>query len=277
MSSSSGTAKTKEVRKLTDGKFIQDSVSVVIEQELPVYVNGQHLVTASITPIMEKEFVVGYLFGQGFLDSYSEIESIKIENNSAKVGLSGTVKSLKRTENASLRIVSGGGKAVYFEKAVLPEIKSQISVNKEIVYKAINTLFEKAEIYKETEGVHTAGLFKADGTPVFIAEDIGRHNALDKVIGHALMNRIDCSNVFLATTGRIASEMVLKICRAQIPVVTTKTAVTSAAIKSGNKCGLTIVGFVRDVGNRINTDMETRVIEKAGMKIYTHSGRITEY
>ena len=276
MSSDSKTAKAKEVRKLNDGKFTSDSVSVVIEQELPIYVNGQHLVTASITPIMEKEFVTGYLFGQGFLDSYSEIESIKIENNSAKVALSGTVKSLKRTENASLRIVSGGGKAVYFEKAVLPEIKSQISVNKEIVYKAINTLFEKAEIYKETEGVHTAGLFKADGTPVFIAEDIGRHNALDKVIGHALMNRIDCSSVFLATTGRIASEMVVKICRAQIPVVATKTAVTSAAIKSANKCGLTIVGFVRDVGNRINTDMETRIIEKAGMKIYTHPGRITE-
>lgn len=276
MNSSSGTAKTKEVRKLSDGKFTTDSASVVIEQELPVYVNGKHLVTASITPVMEKEFVVGYLFGQGFLDSYSDIESIKIENNTAKVNLAGSVKALKRTENASLRIVSGGGKAVYFDKTVLPEITSRISVSKETVFKAINTLFEKAEIYKETEGVHTTGLFKPDGSPVFIAEDIGRHNTLDKAIGHALMNKIDCSGVFLATTGRMASEMVVKICRAQIPVVATKTAVTSAAIKSANKCGLTIIGFVRDVGNQINTDMETRVIEKAGMKIYTHSDRITE-
>jgi FdhD protein len=270
------TAKAKEVWKLTGGNFTQGEASVVIERELPVYVNGQHLVTASITPVMEKEFAAGYLFGQGFIDSYGEIESIKIENDTAGVTLSGAAKISRRTENASLRIVSGGGKAVYFEKATLPEIKSRITIDKKNLFKAMNTLFEEAGIYRETEGVHTAGLFKPDGTPVFIAEDIGRHNTLDKAIGYALMNRIDCSGVFLATTGRMASEMVAKICRAQIPVVATKTAVTSAAIKSANKCGLTIIGFVRDIGNRINTDMETRVIEKAGMKIYTHPERITE-
>jgi len=272
----SETAKSKEVWKLAEGEFRQTEVSVVIEQELPIYVNGQHLITASITPILQKEFVAGYLFGQGFLDSYSDIESIKIESNTARVTLSGARKISQRTENTSLRIVSGGGKAVYFEKAVLPEIKTQMVISTKEIFKAMNTLFEKAGIYRDTEGVHTAGLYKPDGAPLFIAEDIGRHNTLDKVIGYALMNRIDCVNTFLVTTGRMASEMIVKICRAKIPVVATKTAVTSAAIKSGNKYGLTIIGFVRDIGNRINTDMETRVIEKAGMKIYTHPGRITE-
>ena len=73
MISDSKTLKTKEVWKLADGKFSRDEASVVIEQEMPIYVNGEHLVTASITPIMEKEFVIGYLFGQGFVDSYSDI------------------------------------------------------------------------------------------------------------------------------------------------------------------------------------------------------------
>ncbi len=276
MSSNNETVKSKEVWKLADGKFARSQASVVIERELPIYVNGQHLVTASITPVMEKEFVAGYLFGQGFIDSFTDIESIRIENDIAQVTLAGAKKLTTRTGKTSLRIVSGGGKAVYFEKAAMPEITSRIVIGKKEVFTAMNTLFDKAGIYQETEGGHTTGLYKPDGTTIVIAEDIGRHNTLDKVIGYALMNHIDYSNTFLATTGRMASEMVTKICRAKIPVAATKTVVTSAAVKIGGRCGLTIIGFVRDIGNRINTDMEVRVIEKAGMKIYTHPERITE-
>ena len=259
------TVKTIEVRKLTGGRFTQGRARVVIERELPIYVNGQHLVTASLSPVVVKEFVTGYLFGQGFIDSISDIESISLENDTANVSLGGGKKLARRKDNASLRIVSGGGKAVYFEKAVLPEIKSDVTISKEAIFRAMNTLFEKAEIYQDTEGRHTTGLYKADGTPVIIAEDIGRHNTLDKVIGYALISRTDVSNAFLAATGRMTSEMVAKICRAKIPVAATKTAVTSTAIKIAGRSGLTLIGFVRDAGNRINTDMEVRVIEKAGM------------
>jgi FdhD protein len=271
----SETAERIEVQKLVGGEFTPGQANVVIERELPIFVNGQHLVTASLSPIMVKEFVAGYLFSQGFIDNYGDIESIRFEKNTANVSLSSDAKIARRKDNASLRIVSGGGKAVYFEKAALPEIKSRTTVGKEVIYRAMNTLFERAEIYRDTEGGHAAGLYKTDGTPVIIAEDIGRHNTLDKVIGYALMNRINVSNALLATTGRMTSEMVAKICRAKIPVAATKTAVTSTAIKIAAKSGLTLIGFVRDTGNRINTDMEVRVIEKAGMKIYTHPGRIT--
>jgi len=72
----------------------------------------------------------------------------------------------------------------------------------------------------------------------------------------------------------MASEMVAKICRAKIPVVATKTAVTSTGLEIGKTCGLTIIGFVRDVGTQINTDMEVRIITEPGMKIYTNAERI---
>jgi formate dehydrogenase accessory protein FdhD len=225
---------------------------------------------------MVEEFVTGYLFGQGFIDSYGDIESIKLENNSANVSLAGGEKPTDWTDHARMRIVSGGGKAVYFEKATLPEITSQVTVGKEVIFRAMNDLFERAEIYRDTEGGHAAGLYQADGTPVIIAEDIGRHNTMDKVIGYALMHRVDISKAFLVTTGRMASEMVVKICRVKIPVAATKTAVTSEAIKIAGDSGLTLIGFVRDAGNRINTDMEVRVIEKAGMKIYTNPACINK-
>ena len=90
----------------------------------------------------------------------------------------------------------------------------------------------------------------------------------------AILNKIDCSHTFLASTGRMASEMVTKICRAKIPIVATKTAVTQSGLEIGKKCGLTIIGFVRDVGTKIHTDMEVRIIGEPGMKIYTNAERI---
>jgi FdhD protein len=268
------TSKTIECWKLADGRFSRAETSVIIEKELPIYVNGQHLVTASITPVMEKEFVIGYLFGQGFINGLEEVISVEIEDSAAQVQLKDTGKPGAGTGKASYRIVSGGGRVAYADAADLPEIRNHRKIRQQIIFKAMNILFETARMYRETEGVHAAGLFTTEASLVCIVEDIGRHNTLDKVIGYALLNKVDCGNTFLVSTGRMASEMVAKICRAGIPVVATKTAVTDKGREIGRKQGLTIIGFVRDAGTRINTDMEVRVIERAGMKIYTGAGRV---
>ena len=260
--------------KLTGGLFSRTTTGVVIEKELPVYINGEQLVTASIAPAMEAEFVTGYLFGQGFIDNIEELESVNIEDNAARVTVKDVKKLSQRTRKAHYRIVSGGGKAIFFDETSYPEIHTDMQIGKKEIFKAMNTIFEKAEIYRDTEGVHAAGLFTAEAVPICIVEDIGRHNTLDKLIGYALINDIDCADTFLVSTGRMASEMVAKICRAKIPVIATKTAVTDKGLEIGRKCGLTIIGFVRDIGTRINTDMETRIITEPGMKIYTNVERI---
>jgi FdhD protein len=162
----------------------------------------------------------------------------------------------------------------YYDGAYLPEIRGRTKISQGTIFKAMNTLFETARIYRETEGVHAAGLFSAAGGLICIVEDIGRHNSLDKIIGYALLNKVDCANAFLVSTGRMASEMVAKICRAGVPLVATKTAITDKGLEIGRRQGLTIIGFVRDAGTRIHTDMDVRVIERAGMKIYTGVGRV---
>jgi FdhD protein len=262
-------------QKLVDGHFIRAEARVVVERELPVFLNGKHLITASITTGMEREFVTGYLFGQGFMESAAELESIHIEDNAARVLLKDTRKASQIPQKTEYRIVTGGGSIAFFDAMNLPEIKTRLKIGKKEIFKAMNTVFEKAEIYPATEGAHASGLFTPEATPICIAEDIGRHNTLDKVIGYALIHKIDCRRTFLASTGRMASEMVTKICRAGIPVVATKTAVTQSGLEIGKKCGLTMIGFVRDTGNRINTDMEVRIIMEPGMKIYTHAERIS--
>ncbi len=269
------TSKIIDCWKLVEGRFSRAETSVIIEKELPIYVNGRHLVTASITPVMQKEFVIGYLFGQGFIKSLEELASVEIEDHTAQVRLKDTGKFSAGTEKASYRIVSGGGRVAYAGEVDLPLMRDHRKIGQRIIFKAINTLFETARMYRETEGVHAAGLFTTEGSLICIVEDIGRHNTLDKVIGYALLNQVDGSDTFLVSTGRMASEMVAKICRAGIPLVATKTAVTDQGLEIGKKRGLTIIGFLRDAGTRINTDMEVRVIDRAGMKIYTGAGRVS--
>jgi len=268
------TSKTIQCWKLSNGQFSQTESGVVIEKEMPIYINGKHLVTASIAPAMEREFVVGYLFGQGFINSIEELTSLEIENNTAKAILKDTGKASRGTTKANYRIVSGGGRSAYSDETRFSQIKTDLKISKKEIFRAMNALFENAGLYGETEGVHAAGLFTVEATPICIVEDIGRHNTLDKIAGFVLLNKVDCRHTFLVSTGRMASEMVTKICRIGIPVVATKTAVTDKGLEIGKKCGLTIIGFVRDTGTKIHTDMEVRVIKKAGMKIYSGAERI---
>jgi FdhD protein len=267
------TSKTIRCWQLSDGQLSPIETGVVIEKEFSIFLNGERLATAAIAPTFEKEFVVGYLFGQGFINGIEELASLEIENNIAKVTLKNIKKALPGT-TASYRIVSGGGRSAYSDKTRFNKIKTDVKIGKKEIFGAMNALFENAGLYGETEGVHAAGLFTAAATPVCIVEDIGRHNTLDKITGYALLNKVDCSHTFLVSTGRMASEMVAKICRIGIPVVATKTAVTDKGLEIGKKYGLTIIGFVRDTGTKIHTDMEVRVIKKAGMKIYSGAKRI---
>jgi FdhD protein len=224
---------------------------VVTELGLSISINGSHFATAMITPMMEKEFIIGHLFGRGIIEKAADIESIKIKGDIAKVTLTGKEAKAKRP----------------------PEITSDFRVSREDIFAGINAIL-KSKIYAETEAIHSAGLFKPGAEPVCIAEDVGRHNALDKVIGYALINKVDFGNTFATSTGRMVSDMVSKICRANIPVVATKTAVTKLGVEIGQRCGLTVIGFVRDKGMKITKDTGVSIATERGMKIYTNPHRI---
>jgi FdhD protein len=224
---------------------------VVTEFGLSITINGRHFTTAMITPVMEQEFIIGHLFVQGIIENVSDIESITVKENVAEVIL----PKKKGKANRS------------------PEIHSDFKVSREDIFAGVSAIL-KSKIYAETEAIHSAGLFKKGAEPICIVEDVGRHNALDKMIGYALINKIDFQNTFAASTGRLFSYMVSKICRANIPIVATKTAVTKLGIEIGQRCGLTIIGFVRDIGAKVTTDTDVRIATKRGLKVYTNPQRI---
>jgi FdhD protein len=234
-----------------DAEVTMAKERVVAELALSIIINGKHFATAMMTPMMEKEFIIGHLFGQGIIERVDDVESMKVNDNIAEVTLPKKEDKAKRS----------------------PGIHSDFKVSREDIFDGVNAIL-KSRIYAETGGVHSAGLFKRGAEPICIAEDIGRHNALDKVIGYALINKIDFRTTFAVSTGRMFSDMVSKICRANIPIVATKTAVTKLGVEIGERCGLTIIGFVRDMGMKVATDTGVRIATERGMKIYTNPERI---
>jgi FdhD protein len=115
-------------------------------------------------------------------------------------------------------------------------------------------------LYVKTGGTHCAILFSQDGHPLSSAEDIGRHNAVDKTIGGGLMKGVDFSETWLAVSGRLPADMVLKAVIVGIPLIASVSAATSGGIESGERAGVTVVGFVR--GGKLNCYCHPQRINK---------------
>jgi len=225
--------------------FIKSRHEVVEELPLSIFINGRHFVTAMISPQMVREFIIGYLFSEKVIKNIEEIESLQIEKNIAKVIISVPLKVLSEKK----LIVSGcSGGSSFLDELKLPKISSNLKIDISNIFGGLKSLLN-SDLHKMTGGVHIVGLFHKKAL-ICISEDIGRHNALDKVIGCGLIKNIDFEETFVACTGRISSDMALKCSVASIPIIASRGAVTSLAIDIAEKTGLTAIGFVR--GRRMN-------------------------
>lgn len=226
--------------KGNEDSFELEKHPVIEELPLAVTVNGRHALTAMISPDMLREFVIGFLYTEGIIRDVDEIESIKVEGNNAGVLTKNPFKILVSKKT----VLSGcGGSMSYLDIAKLPQISSNLVLDAETIRNSVKEALD-SQLHVLTGGIHVVSLYNAAGK-LKVVEDIGRHNALDKVIGYALENGIDLSDTYVICSGRISSEMVRKCLSANIPVVVSRGATTTLAIDIARSCGLTIVGFVR--------------------------------
>jgi FdhD protein len=205
-----------------DGELTPADERIIREAALTVFVDGNHFATAMIMAAREKEFVVGHLYIQGFINKAADIVSLEIENSIAQVKLMPGIEK----RDLSKTVTSG------------------LKVGSKDVFECVSAILT-SPVFSETEAVHSAGLFLDGKETVAVAEDLGRHNALDKVIGAALLENADFSKLVAASTGRQPTEMILKCRSAGIPVVATKGVPTSLAVELAEESGITIVGKVR--------------------------------
>jgi len=226
-----------------DGASAEEATCQVVEEvPLSIFINGRHFVTAMTSPQMRAEFVTGHLFAERIIAGPQEIESLEIEGNVARAIVTHPMRAIVPRRP----IVSGcGGIASFLDESKLPEIKSDLIIEKQQAQEAMKAI-SQSEVHIATGGVHSVGLF-GEREPICIVEDIGRHNALDKAIGYALIHNrdFDFGQTFVACTGRISSDMALKCSVAGIPIIVSRGATTSLAISIAERTGLCIVGFLR--------------------------------
>ena len=224
-----------------DGDKCENGRHEVIEEvPLALFVNGRHVMTAMMSPVQLEDFVTGYLFTEQIIKSVDEIESIRIEQNRMSV----ITKNLFKVLGPKKTILSGcGGSTSFIDTGKLPKIASEYTISTEDIRDAAKAVLT-SELHVRTGGIHIVALL--DKAKVLaVSEDIGRHNALDRVIGFALRTRIDLKKTWVIVSGRISSEMVRKCLIAGIPIIASRGATTTLAVETAEKTGLTVVGFAR--------------------------------
>ena len=261
-----------------DGVRAQEQkATLLVEEPLEIRINGKPYAVIMRTPGNEMELAAGFCLTEGIIDSFSEIHTIGFCAD-APAGMQNIVnvmvsqqacgredeaaepsaRAVRKMASRSSCGLCGVEMLQDVEKKVAP-LQTGLRIPSKNFYRMLNRMLEFQELYGSTKAAHAAGIFYPGGEPIVVREDVGRHNALDKVIGHALMKGLDCSRLVALLSSRISFEMVQKALRARIPVVAAVSAATALAVELGERNGCTLIGRIRE-GSSI---------------IYTHPDRIT--
>ena len=221
---------------------------VVREQPLTLYVNGDRFLTLLCSPMQLEALVVGYLWMEKIIQSLDEVTQLAVS------AVDGRADVTLRTpvELPTERILTsgcGGGITFRIDHRLFPRLHSRLRVAPNDICQRMKDLFGAAVHYKESRGIHGAAL--ADPSRLLVvAEDVGRHNAVDKVKGEALRRAIPTEDRILLSTGRVSSEMLLKAARMGVPIVASRTSPTEMAVALAEQLNVTVCGYVR--GDTLN-------------------------
>ena len=243
----------KKVNITRINKELQEDTwdSIIEEIPLDIFVNHEFYATLMCTPIEVVELAVGFLYSEGVISSMGSIKSIeeKYENRVCII----LNHEITVDYNNTRAITSGCGKGsihvISLEECSVNFIDSNYKIAIVNILKLMSEFNSKSELFKQTGGVHSCCICSDNNMLVF-SEDIGRHNALDKIVGKALMSNIDLQDKLVMTTGRISSDIVVKAAKAGIPIIVSHSAPTSLALSIAKAANITLIGFAR--GSRMN-------------------------
>lgn len=244
-----------------DGRF-QEEDRVAVEAPLTIKLNGRELVTLLCTPDKMDCLALGFLRSEGLLTSMEEVADLYLreEDGLVEVELK-EASGLPEKLYGKRAVTSGCGKGTVFYQSLdslrSSPVKSDLSVKAARLRELMEELQKRAGLFNKTGGVHSAALAGPGGI-LFFCEDIGRHNAVDKIVGDCMLQGVSFEDKLLVSSGRLSSEILLKAAKLGLPILASRAAPTSLSIELAKAMQITLVGFVR--GRRMN--------------IYTHPGRI---
>lgn len=253
----------KTVRFQGSTALVEDE-TIAIEYPMTVMINGEEFATMVCTPTNVRDLIIGFLASEGMIRFFDEIKSIQMDDDRgfAYVEL---YKSLEDYEHDhSKRFIGsccGKSRQFYFKSDVQTArtVTTKLTVTAEDCHTAMEQLQSASDHFQKTGGVHNAALW-IDGDLVVIRTDIGRHNALDKVYGYVVEHKIRLKDALIIFSGRISSEVLLKVSKMGVGIIVSKSAPTDLALNLAKDLGITAIGFAR----------------RNKMNVYTHPYRIKE-
>jgi len=236
------------------------------ERPITIFLNDVEVATTQATPRDLEELAAGFLVAEGLIRDRKLLVSIDAD---AARGLVYVLSQEVAPEDLAVRaryLTSGCGGGVTFASVGhargMSPVLSELTVSATQLYTLVGEMAHAAVMYHETGGVHACGLARG-GRLLFVREDVGRHNAVDKLLGRAWLDDIPTSDAVLISTGRISYEMAVKAAKAAVPIVATRSAVTDLAADIGDELGITLVGYVRGKKLTVYTHPE-RVLAPEG-------------
>jgi FdhD protein len=223
---------------------------------LEIRIGNDPFVVTMRTPGHDEELAAGFLLTEGIIKSKSDIRRISrcktspSPENTIRVDLTGgsRMEGIKSNRLGAIAASCGvcGKTSIEKVRGNFPRVENRISIDRYVLLQLPNRLRASQSVFDQTGGLHSAGIFDLDGNLLYQREDVGRHNALDKVIGHALLKNLwPLENHVLMVSGRVAFEIMQKALAAKIGIVAAVSAPSSLAISFALESGQTLIGFLR--------------------------------
>jgi len=244
------------IYRYENGQFTQFERPVVREQPLTIVVNSVELATFLCTPVKLDYLTVGFLAFEGIIRSPEDIREFDVDAENGVVEVELTTE-LVRPQKRVFTSGCGMGLTFTLRTSHYPPLQSELSLTPAQIFPLMQQLLEGASMYQASRGIHAAALSDEEHV-ILSAEDVGRHNALDKILGEALLKGIRTEGRILLSTGRISSEMLRKGAFMGTPFVISRTSPTTLAIDAAKRLGLTVIGYVR----------------RSSFNLYTHPERL---
>ena len=249
-----GTGPVRYIYFSSDGSLEEKDADVACEAPVTLAVNGEVWLTFSCTPNQLEELAAGFLYNESVIASVEEIASMQVCSDSSNIDVWLEHKVTRPAHWMRTSGCSGGFTGV---KPSIETVPISRRFSPEIIQENMQQLLKKQDLYHSSGGLHCSAL--SDGEKICLAaEDIGRHNTLDKLAGQLLMRKLSIPERLILTTGRISSEMLQKSMRLKASVVVSRTSPTSLAVTLAEQAGITLIGYAR--GNQFI--------------VYTHSTRL---
>ncbi|MDO9508677.1 MAG: formate dehydrogenase accessory sulfurtransferase FdhD [Thermovirgaceae bacterium] len=246
---------TRVIIRYEGGSYSRQEDSVVAEAPLTIMLNEQELATIVCSPYAQKELVIGFLAGEGLIRDLSDLKGYFHREKQEVVWVETDLPVQEQQENMLRRNFASccgkGRPTLYFrnDAGQIAPLTGGVKFTPQQILNLIRQLEEDSDNFRLTGGVHSAGLAGPEGIMARY-EDIGRHNALDRILGHVILKSVPTSDKAVLLSGRISSEMLIKAARIGTPVVVSRSAPTGLAIDLAEDLNITVVGFAR--GDRMN-------------------------